>query len=185
MNRHPASLRVGQTCFLMVFHAILGQLSDYCFFAIFSCEILLVFSCVFSNYGQELNCMGAVIKCSKLKCSKLIELERESHKKVEAAVKIWCNQTKGKKGIQFPGLGGILGGGFYINTPSPWRLGCEKITSAFFLFLPIPLLFKWKNYLIGHYFKFAKKNKKQTVAMVQLLCPYLLWTSYSAGENPF
>ena len=52
----------------------------------------------------------------------------------------------------------------------------------FFLFLPLPLLVKWKNYLIGHYFKFAKKNK--IVVMVQLLCPYLLWTSYSAGENP-
>ena len=166
----------------MVFHAILGQLSDYCFFAIFSCEILLVFSCAFSNYGQELNCIGAVIKCSKLKCSKLIELERESHKKVEAAVKIWCNETKGKKGIQFPGLGGILGRGF---TSTHHLLGWEKYTSFFSVFTSSPLIVKWKNYLIGHYFKFAKKNKKQIVVMVQLLCPYLLWTSYSAGENPF
>ena len=95
---------------------------------------------------------------------------------------VWCNQTKGKKGIQFPGLGGILGRGF-TSTHHP--LGWENYTLFFSVFTSSPLIVKWKNYLIGHYFKFAKKNKKQIVVMVQLLCPYLLWTSYSAGENPF
>ena len=124
--------------------------------------------------------MGAVIKCSKLKCSKLIELERESHKKVEAAVKFDA-PDEGQERDSIPWIRWHFGKRFYLNTPSPW-LG--KLYVVFSVFTSSPLIVKWKNYLIGHYFKFAKKNKKQIVVMVHLLCPYLLWTSYSAGENP-
>ena len=41
VNRHPVSLRSGQICFSMVFHAILRQLSNYRFCAISSRELFV------------------------------------------------------------------------------------------------------------------------------------------------
>ena len=48
MNKHPVSLSGGQTCFLMAFHVILRQISNYYFCAISSrklsvCAISYVF----------------------------------------------------------------------------------------------------------------------------------------------
>ena len=88
---------------------------------------------------------------------------------------------EGQERDSIPWIRWRFGKRFYLNTPSPW-LG--KLYVVFSVFTSSPLIVKWKNYLIGHYFKFSKKNKKQIVVMVQLLCPYLIWTSYSAGENP-
>ena len=44
MKRGPVSLRGGQTCFFMVFHAILRQISNFCFCAIFSFLSVLFFT---------------------------------------------------------------------------------------------------------------------------------------------
>ena len=45
MNRHPVSLKNGQIWFLMVFHVILKQISNYCFCTISLREFLSVLFC--------------------------------------------------------------------------------------------------------------------------------------------
>ena len=53
MNRHPVSSRGGETHFLIVFHAIIRQISNYCFCAISSCELsVCAIFYAFSSYDM-------------------------------------------------------------------------------------------------------------------------------------
>ena len=53
-DRHPVSLRHGQTCFFMVFHTMLRQISNFCFCAISSHEFLSAFfSPFYPNYEKD------------------------------------------------------------------------------------------------------------------------------------
>ena len=54
MNRHSLSLKGGQTCFLLVFHAILRLILNYSFCAISSCE-LSVCSIFYAFYNYEIS----------------------------------------------------------------------------------------------------------------------------------
>ena len=54
MNRHPLSLRGGETYFLIVFHAIIRQISNYCFCAISSCKLpVCAISYVFCGFWSN------------------------------------------------------------------------------------------------------------------------------------
>ena len=95
---------------------------------------------------------------------------------------------EGQERDSIPWIGWHFGKRFLHQHAIP--LGGKNLR-RFFLLLPLPLLVEWTNYLNGHCSKFAKKNKKQIIVMAQqfqpslYICPYLLWTSYSAGVNPF
>ena len=52
-NRHPLSLSVGRTCFLMTFYVILKQISNYCFCYFFAWPICL---CYFLRFSQPSHC---------------------------------------------------------------------------------------------------------------------------------
>ena len=54
MNRHSLSLKGGQTCFLLAFHAILRLILNYSFCAISSCE-LSVCSIFYAFYNYEIS----------------------------------------------------------------------------------------------------------------------------------
>ena len=62
MNRHPEKLRGGQTCFLMVFRAVL-RLSNYFFCSIFSREFCLsYFSCFFQLCKEHFNFSAEIVR---------------------------------------------------------------------------------------------------------------------------